>query len=49
MDILDIPPGPQVGIALEWLLEKVLDDPTLNQKAQLVALLESYGQTSFGK
>ena len=49
MDILDIAPGPQIGIALEWLLEKVLDDPSLNQGAELTALLESHQKTSFTK
>lgn len=49
MGILEIPPGPEVGVALEWLLDKVLDEPTLNSRAQLVAFLKSYKETSFAK
>ncbi|NMB12852.1 MAG: CCA tRNA nucleotidyltransferase [Firmicutes bacterium] len=45
MAALDLPPGPQIGSALDWLLEKVLDDPSLNQKPKLIDLLQSYEKT----
>jgi tRNA nucleotidyltransferase (CCA-adding enzyme) len=39
-DLLEagVPPGPAVGEALERLLDRVLDDPTLNRKDTLLAL-----------
>jgi len=43
MKALGIPPGPKVGLILEQLLEKVLDDPTLNQKETLLKLAKTYG------
>jgi tRNA nucleotidyltransferase (CCA-adding enzyme) len=39
MRILKIPPGKIVGVVLERLLERVLDDPTLNDRATLEALV----------
>lgn len=39
MRILNIPQGPRVGEALTFLLEKVVDDPSLNTKARLEKLL----------
>ncbi|MFA4906120.1 MAG: HD domain-containing protein [Candidatus Margulisiibacteriota bacterium] len=36
---LDIPPGPKVGKVLEALLEKVLDDPALNEREKLLRLI----------
>ena len=42
MAALQIKPGPAVGAALEWLLEKVLDDPSLNEREILLSLLQSY-------
>lgn len=42
MRALNIPPGPKVGSALEWLLEKVLDDPSLNEKEKLLELIREY-------
>lgn len=34
------PSGKEIGEALEYLLDKVIDNPTLNQKEKLLALLE---------
>lgn len=42
METLGLSPGPDVGSALEWLLEKVLDEPGLNHPAELLNLLQSY-------
>ncbi len=42
MRVLKIPPGPQVGRVLHFLLEKVLDDPKLNQRDTLLGLMKSY-------
>jgi poly(A) polymerase/tRNA nucleotidyltransferase (CCA-adding enzyme) len=41
MQVLGIGPGPAVGRALEQLLERVLDDPSLNEPATLEELLRS--------
>jgi tRNA nucleotidyltransferase (CCA-adding enzyme) len=38
MQALGIPPGPAIGRLLESLLERVLDDPALNQRDQLLDL-----------
>ena len=35
MAALDLKPGPEVGAALEWLLEKVLDDPAINEPGNI--------------
>lgn len=46
MAILDIPPGTEVGKILEYIFEKVVDDPCLNNSndlKQLVATLSSNG------
>ncbi len=40
MDTLKIPPGPRVGAILELLLEKVLDDPSKNNRIELLAMLQ---------
>lgn len=39
MRVLGIPPGRRVGTILERLLERVIDDPTLNERTRLEALL----------
>ena len=39
MQMLGIPPGREIGVILERLLERVLDDPSLNDRAKLEALL----------
>jgi hypothetical protein len=39
MRVLGIPPGREVGEILERLLERVLDDPSLNEKEKLEALI----------
>jgi len=41
---LGIRPGPAVGKLLERLVERVLDDPSLNEREQLLALAEQYAQ-----
>ena len=43
MRTLGIPPGRRVGEVLEALLEKVLDDPTLNQPETLERLVRESG------
>lgn len=40
MDILGIPPGPDVGSALNMLMEKVMDQPELNTKEALIGILK---------
>jgi len=35
---LGIPPGPEIGAILEWLEEEVLDDPSRNEPATLLAM-----------
>ncbi|MBN1625764.1 MAG: CCA tRNA nucleotidyltransferase, partial [Deltaproteobacteria bacterium] len=39
MEILGIPPGPEVGKAIVFLLEKVTDRPELNNEDTLIKLL----------
>ena len=39
MRVLGVGPGPQVGQVLNRLLERVLDDPALNQKETLERLI----------
>jgi tRNA nucleotidyltransferase (CCA-adding enzyme) len=41
MRILGIGPGREIGVLLERLLERVLDDPSLNERAKLEALLSA--------
>lgn len=41
MKALNIPPGPKVGQVLSELLEKVLDEPALNQKDKLLELIRN--------
>jgi tRNA nucleotidyltransferase (CCA-adding enzyme) len=43
MRILAIPPGRRVGEVLEALLEKVLDDPRLNERDRLEGLVREMG------
>ncbi|HWP97563.1 MAG TPA: polynucleotide adenylyltransferase [Syntrophomonadaceae bacterium] len=38
---LGYPPGKEIGQALEYLLDKVIDNPTLNHKETLMELLKS--------
>ena len=40
MRVLGVPPGPEVGHALEALLEEVLDDPSRNTRAYLLERLQ---------
>lgn len=42
MEILRIGPGPKVGKVLGDLLEKVLDDPKLNDRETLLKLIKTY-------
>lgn len=39
---LGIGPGPEVGAALKFLLERVLDEPALNRPEKLLELLDEY-------
>jgi tRNA nucleotidyltransferase (CCA-adding enzyme) len=39
MRVLGIPPSRQIGVILERLLDRVLDDPALNEREKLEALL----------
>ncbi len=41
MALLDLPQGPAVGRVMNLLFERVLDDPTLNTRAELEALARS--------
>jgi tRNA nucleotidyltransferase (CCA-adding enzyme) len=41
MRVLGVPPGREIGVILERLLELVLDDPSLNTRERLEALLPS--------
>jgi tRNA nucleotidyltransferase (CCA-adding enzyme) len=43
MRVLGIPPSRRIGEILEQLLEKVLDDPKLNERETLEALLRALG------
>ncbi|MFA6549234.1 MAG: CCA tRNA nucleotidyltransferase [Candidatus Margulisiibacteriota bacterium] len=42
MQALKIKPGPEVGKVLQALLEKVLDDPSLNNREALITLIKSH-------
>jgi len=42
MQVLKIPPGPKVGEVLHSLLEKVLDDPKLNEREILINLIKAH-------
>jgi tRNA nucleotidyltransferase (CCA-adding enzyme) len=41
MTELGLPQGPRLGHILDELLERVIADPTLNQRATLLLLAES--------
>jgi hypothetical protein len=43
MRVLGIPPSRRIGEILEQLLEKVLDDPKLNERETLEALARALG------
>ena len=45
MAALDLPPGPRVGAILDALIERVLDDPALNTKSELLALARTVAST----
>jgi tRNA nucleotidyltransferase (CCA-adding enzyme) len=42
---LGLPPGPKVGHVLKELLERVLEDPALNERATLTQLARELGET----
>jgi tRNA nucleotidyltransferase (CCA-adding enzyme) len=46
MSALGVGPSPVIGQATAWLLERVLDDPTLNTKEGLRRLLEGFSAAS---
>jgi tRNA nucleotidyltransferase (CCA-adding enzyme) len=49
MRILGIAPGREIGVILERLLERVLDDPSLNEREKLEALLPELREPADGK
>ena len=42
MDTLGVQPGPIVGRILEQLLERVIEEPSLNERESLLSLVEAY-------
>lgn len=44
MEVLKLKPGPQVGEALDYLLQIVLDNPEYNEYGKLVEILTEYGE-----
>ena len=42
---LGIPPGPLIGVVLEFLLETVIDDPGLNTRERLLEIADRYYRT----
>jgi hypothetical protein len=42
MELFSIGPGPAVGKVLNYLLERVLDDPELNTKEELTVIAREY-------
>lgn len=44
MERLGVPPGPAIGRVLGRLLERVLDDPALNERERLLAMIDEIGQ-----
>jgi hypothetical protein len=42
MQVLGIPPGPAVGEAVRYLFERVLEDPTQNERVRLEGLLRAW-------
>jgi tRNA nucleotidyltransferase (CCA-adding enzyme) len=38
---LGYPPGKEIGETMEYLLDQVVDNPALNQKDTLIALLQN--------
>ena len=49
MRILGIAPGREIGVILERLLERVLDDPSLNEREKLEAMLPALREPPAGK
>jgi len=45
---LGIPPGPEVGLVLEALLESVLEDPALNRREMLLKIAGKYYENRIG-
>lgn len=43
MSTLNLQPGPKIGNLLDYLLDKVLDDPTLNNSQTLLDLAKKHG------
>ena len=48
MTNLDLPPGPQVGIILNELLQSVLEDPALNEKESLLTIARKLVEQRLG-
>ncbi|BAS29044.1 CCA tRNA nucleotidyltransferase [Limnochorda pilosa] len=49
MELLGIGPGPEVGRALSWLLDRVLDDPSLNTPERLAGLIRELPPAHHGQ
>ncbi|GFN22798.1 CCA tRNA nucleotidyltransferase [Thermanaeromonas sp. C210] len=47
MEHLNLSPGPQVGRALNYLLERVLEEPSLNTREALLAELKKWAEGRF--
>lgn len=44
MEVLNISPSPKVGEILNYLIEKVLDDPSLNTREKLIEIIKKHGK-----
>jgi tRNA nucleotidyltransferase (CCA-adding enzyme) len=44
MELLGIEEGARIGEVLEALLERVLDDPSLNERNRLIELVKEMGE-----
>ena len=42
---LGFPAGRGIGITLSYLLDRVMDDPALNQKEKLLSIASEFGKT----
>ena len=47
MENLNIPPGKQVGEIIKYLLDRVIDEPNLNEKEILIKLAKKYINTTY--
>ncbi len=49
IEALDLEPGPEIGRIKELLFERVLDDPSLNTRANLESLLKGISLQTIGQ